>query len=520
MLLDSLQAQLAQNQTSIYSTAVVVLLYLSWRLWAFTISPYLHPNDPKPLPYWIPGFGHMYYFMRDPDELFKSGYRYFPRGQPFAVRLGTRKIIILTSIRDVVTVWKDTQALTFDPFVRQLMTLLGMSKQTQGILYKEEPEDLVIGEKQSTSLLINANPSKHPFYHAQMGWVKDQLSGNMLAEIGENFIGSINHSLHLHNFSSSFVESTSPDTKTVSLKKWARYSLVHSATKAFFGEAMMKVDPQFVFYYFAFEEAAWKMLYQYPKFLAQDLYGAAESILSTMSRFYDVPQSQRPDTVWMFKTIETEMRNLGLPSRDIATMTFMLFWGSNNNAHIICFWVIAQILTSPTLQASIREETAPAVRADGTLDLDHLTSKSPRLDAVWHEVLRLYTSTSLIRVAHRPTTVDGLTINIGDQVMSPFRQFHLNQENFGADAATWNPDRFLKSKELSRSRGYNPFGGGATYCPGRFLAKQEVYTFVAVVLHRFEVELVEPKLPTVNVREPCLGAMRPIGDISVKVREK
>ncbi|KAL8713320.1 MAG: hypothetical protein Q9220_002519 [cf. Caloplaca sp. 1 TL-2023] len=353
-----------------------------------------------------------------------------------------------------------------------------------------------------------------------MGWVKDQLSGNMLAEIGDNFLGSINKSLYLENFSPSFVESSTPGQKTVSLKKWVRYSLVHSAAKAFFGSSMMKVDPQFVFYYFAFEEAAWKMLYQYPKFLAQDLYGAAEDILRTMSRFYDIPQTQRPDTVWMFKTIETEMRNLGLPSRDIAIMTFMLFWGSNNNAHIICFWTIAHILTSSSLLASIRVETAPAVHADGSLDLEHLASRCPQLDAIWHEVLRLYTSTSLIRVALRPTTVDGLTIHTGDQVMSPFRQFHMNREEFGADAATWNPDRFLQNKDLSKSRGYHPFGGGATYCPGRFLAKQEVYTFVAVVLHRFEVELVDPVLPTVNVREPCLGAMRPIGDILVKVKDK
>ena len=466
--------------------------------------------------------GHFYYFMTDPDELFKCGYHYFPRGQPFSVRLGTRKIIILTKVRDVATAWKDTQALTFDPFVQRLMTLLGMSKKTQGMLYKEEPEDLLDGEKRSESLLVTANPSKTSFYHVQMGsWVKDQLSGSMLAEIGKTFLGAINDGLHVDQFSPSFVESTTPGSKTVSLKLWVRYSLVHSATKAFFGDTMTKIDPRFGFYYFAFEEAAWKMLYSYPKFLAQDLHGAAESLLSTMTRFYDIPQSQRPDTVWMFQTIEDEMRNLGLPSRDIAIMTFMLFWGSNNNAHITCFWVIAHILTSPELLSSIRAETAPAYNAeDGSLNLDHLTSKCPHLDSIWFEVLRLYTSTSLIRVAVRKTAVDGRTINAGDQVMSPFRQFHLNTEYFGPDAATWNPDRFYDKKELSRSRFFNPFGGGQTYCPGRFLAKQEVFTFVAVVLQRFELELVQSKLPTVNAKEPCLGAMRPIGDVLVKVREK
>ena len=104
--------------------------------------------------------------------------------------------------------------------------------------------------------------------------------------------------------------------------------------------------------------------------------------------------------------------------------------------------------------------------------------------------------------------------------MSPFRQFHLNRELFGEDAREWNPDRFLKDKKLSSKKGYHPFGGGNTYCPGRFLAKQEVYTLVALMLYRFEIELVDENLPTVNEAEPSLGAMKPIGDIRVKIREK
>ena len=75
------------------------------------------------------------------------------------------------------------------------------------------------------------------------------------------------------------------------------------------------------------------MFYQYPRFLAHDLYGAAEGILSTMTRYYDRPESEKPELVWMFKTIEAEMRHLGLPSRDIAIMSFMLFWGSAKYLH-------------------------------------------------------------------------------------------------------------------------------------------------------------------------------------------
>ena len=183
---------------------------------------------------------------------------------------------------------------------------------------------------------------------------------------------------------------------------------------------------------------------------------------------------------------------------------------------------MSNILQSPSLLSSIRAETSPAIsRTDGTVDLSYLTTSCPHLDAVWHEVLRLYTAVSLVRVAIRPTTLSGKTINPGDQVMSPFRQFHLNRELFGADALEWNPDRFLADPKLTSQTGYHPFGGGNTYCPGRFLAKQEVYTFVALMLHRFDLEIEEgSEMPSVNEAEPSLGAMRPIGDVRVKIRKR
>ena len=32
-----------------------LLLWLLWRLWAFTVRPALYSFEPKELPYWIPG---------------------------------------------------------------------------------------------------------------------------------------------------------------------------------------------------------------------------------------------------------------------------------------------------------------------------------------------------------------------------------------------------------------------------------------------------------------------------------
>lgn len=40
----------------LYSSFIMVTVtWLSWRIWAFTLKPFLEPREPRLLPYWIPG---------------------------------------------------------------------------------------------------------------------------------------------------------------------------------------------------------------------------------------------------------------------------------------------------------------------------------------------------------------------------------------------------------------------------------------------------------------------------------
>ncbi len=126
------------------------------------------------------------------------------------------------------------------------------------------------------------------------------------------------------------------------------------------------------------------------------------------------------------------------------------------------------------------------------------------------------TSSSMsVRNVLEPLTVGGKDLRAGTKVLIPYRQLHFDDKVFGANAAVFDSERFLASKELSRSSSYRPFGGGTTYCPGRFIAKKEVLTFVALVLERFDIALPEQKLgsmasfPQIEDGKPCLGIMGP-----------
>ena len=202
----------------------------------------------------------------------------------------------------------------------------------------------------------------------------------------------------------------------------------------------------------------------------------------------------------------------------------------NTNTFKLCFWMLAYLLQDSTLLSSIREEVMPGV-ANGTPDIHHLMDHCPRLEAVFHEVLRLTASSASFRHVQKPTFIAGKTLRGDTKLIIPYRQLHYNEDIYGSNVSEFDPERFFQDKELSRSSSYRPFGGGSTYCPGRFIARQEVVTFIGLVLGRFDVQMApsnsvggkhgSPQLfPQLEEGKPCLGVMGPAkgGDLVVRVR--
>lgn len=99
----------------------------------------------------------------------------------------------------------------------------------------------------------------------------------------------------------------------------------------------------------------------------------------------------------------------------------------------------------------------------------------------------------------------------------PYRQLHFDEAVFGPQVREFRPERFL-DKDIARSPSFKPFGGGITYCSGRFIAKREVLAFVAVVLHRYDIELKDSStvLPRLDDKKPTLGVIGPVkGDETI-----
>lgn len=172
--------------------------------------------------------------------------------------------------------------------------------------------------------------------------------------------------------------------------------------------------------------------------------------------------------------------------------------------------MLAYLLQTPSLLNMARQETAPAFREDGTVDLEYLHSSVPQLDAMWNEMLRLSAFAASVRYITADTVVGGKVLRKGNRLIIPYRQLHLDKSVYGESVDQFQHERFLQNPRLTQSNNFRPFGGGGTMCPGRHIARRAVYLFVATVLRRFDLELVgDRKILEADLTRPAPGLMSP-----------
>ena len=116
------------------------------------------------------------------------------------------------------------------------------------------------------------------------------------------------------------------------------------------------------------------------------------------------------------------------------------------------------------------------------------------------------------------TNIGSKVLQPGTNVLMPSRQLHMNEQVWGADCARFDAGRFVENKTLLRHSSYRPFGGGVSYCPGRVMAKEQVYAFVAILFHRFDFKLSQKdgtEFPKLDESMPALGITGPVKGMDI-----
>lgn len=201
-----------------------------------------------------------------------------------------------------------------------------------------------------------------------------------------------------------------------------------------------------------------------------------------------------------------------------------------------------EIIKDPALLQAVRDEVASVIKHDPDEDKPIVDYQKlvalPLLQSIFTETLRLRINFNIMRDVKQPITLDGHSIPQGVMLQAPMQVAHYNEKvwNVAGDhpADKFWAERHIKYTKQGAKRVYSlagspssyfPFGGGANICPGRQLAKVEIFTTVALIVSRFDIELVgwtnpdgspSSRAAESDLRYSGAGAMPPDRDMMIR----
>ncbi len=226
----------------------------------------------------------------------------------------------MTSPYDISRTHKGTATLTFDGFIRDMLTKLGASSHAVNIWVPDLKKDSVFPTENSNSLPNVTHQLGEHLCRRQL------LPGKDLDCLQAVFMKNIHKSLTWEHLDGEPVLISMPGEKTVSLLGWCREVLLNAATKSFFGERLQLIEPNLFRSFFIFDDNSWKLNYGYPYILSREMYSAKDKIIDALTIYFKLPKSERSGEASLIRNFEIEMRGLGIVDKDIAALVMPVYW--------------------------------------------------------------------------------------------------------------------------------------------------------------------------------------------------
>jgi sterol 14-demethylase len=198
-----------------------------------------------------------------------------------------------------------------------------------------------------------------------------------------------------------------------------------------------------------------------------------------------------------------------LTDHEITGMLVAAMFAGHHTSAATTTWTLLELLQAPAMLAEVVAEVDTTLADGDALDMKTLRAME-KVEWSVKEALRLHPPLFiLLRAALEDVEVHGFTIPKGTWVaVSPWVA-HRDDRVF-AEARTFDPHRFSPERaEDARAFAYIAFGGGRHKCMGNAFALLQIKTILAILLQRYDFELVGDPIGhnfgsvVIGPAEPC-----------------
>ena len=300
---------------------------------------------------------------------------------------------------------------------------------------------------------------------------------------------------------------------TMGLYEFLQNHQFNASTITLVGPQIIDYNPKFANSFWEYDAAFMTLMQGMPKFMRRGGWAARDRCLEATkewlatatanSRVLNTPDDD-PDWEENFGHRLMRERNAALVDYGIsfegrAAMHMGLIWAINANAIPMTAYMLIEMVREPSLLHRIRSEVETAM-VSGTkpgraldIDIGKLVSL-PLLNSVYSECLRLYSSIPISRRLREDIEIDGYLLKADNFILAPSYLSHMNDEVWarsGHPAHEFWAERFmLKETRQVKLGDYCPYGGGNVICSGRFFAKHEILSAVAMVVTMYDMTFV------------------------------
>lgn len=165
--------------------------------------------------------------------------------------------------------------------------------------------------------------------------------------------------------------------------------------------------------------------------------------------------------------------------------------GNQDTTSVLCSNVVQLLAEHPEIWARLRKEVKESDRELLTYDglrenrlIQNILLESLRLRPVFPVVARRALRPTVLPTGGGPNGDQPLPVPAGTTGMVNFYSLNLDTAVFGADARSFNPDRWLNVKPSGKE--FMPFGTGPRSCLGKDKALAEAGYLLVRLVERFE----------------------------------